>query len=221
LREHAFPNEESAYEQFEKKLVSDILPWQDPMLIKSSLPLSHLRHVQFNERPSTGEGNVVPTFHPTWFLAQADVVTEPSIMIRMSDMCSENSGINVRCAYRTLLFWSWNSQSRIDAFRFPFPHSVIPLGHTFGALAESLIDFDPEAFLPDVWSKASDPSHNRITKSRVCWEWQDPSRKVIDAINKDGHIAIETVCKEGEYLVALVKNGEMENGVPIGEAIAN
>jgi hypothetical protein len=53
----------------------------------------------------------------------------------------------------------------------------------------------------------------------VSWEWQDPNNKVIDAINKEGHLGIETVCKEVEYVVVLVKKGEIENGMPIGEPI--
>jgi hypothetical protein len=44
-----------------------------------------------------------------------------------------------------------------------------------------------------------------------------PSKKVLDAINKKGHVGIETVYREVEYIVALVKIGEKENGIPIGE----
>jgi hypothetical protein len=53
----------------------------------------------------------------------------------------------------------------------------------------------------------------------VWWEWQDPSKKVNDVIQKDEHIRIETVCKEVEYVVVLVKKGDIENGMPIGECI--
>jgi hypothetical protein len=108
---------------------------------------------------------------------------------------------------------------RIDAFHSIFPYLVIPLDHTFCALADSLTEFNSDSFLPDFWSKGTDPTRNCITESGVWWEWQDPSKKVIDVVNKEGHIGIETVCKEVEYVVVLVKIGEMENGMPIGESI--
>jgi len=38
----------------------------------------------------------------------------------------------------------------------------------------------------------------------------------MDAINKEGYLGLETVCKEVEYVVVLVKEGESENGVPVG-----
>jgi hypothetical protein len=52
----------------------------------------------------------------------------------------------------------------------------------------------------------------------VWWEWQDPSKKVNDAIN-ERHIRFETVFKVGEYVVVLVKKGDIENGMPIGGCI--
>ena len=94
---------------------------------------------------------------------------------------------------------------------------VIPLDHTFSALADSLTNFNSESFLPDFWSKEVDHTRNCITESGVWWEWQDPSNKVIAAISKEGHIGVETVRKKEEYVVALVKKGEIENGMPIGE----
>ncbi|KIM20255.1 hypothetical protein M408DRAFT_30507 [Serendipita vermifera MAFF 305830] len=70
-------------------------------------------------------------------------------------------------------------------------------------------------FLPDFWCKEIDPSQNSVTPSAVWWQWQDPSKKVLEAINKEGHLRIETVCKEVEYVVVLVKKGETESGIPI------
>jgi len=93
---------------------------------------------------------------------------------------------------------------------------VIPANYTFCALADTLTNYNDNSFLPDFWSKEVDPTNNCITESGIWWEWQDPSKKVADAISKDGHIGIETVYKSVEYLVVLVKKGESENGMPIG-----
>jgi len=95
--------------------------------------------------------------------------------------------------------------------------AVIPLNHTFGALVDTFNNFDSDAFIPDFWSKETDPTQNCVTLSGVWWEWQHPNKKVIDAINKEGHLGLETVSKEVEYVVVLVKKGEKENGRPIGE----
>jgi hypothetical protein len=80
------------------------------------------------------------------------------------------------------------------------------------------MDHTNDAYLPDFWSKDIDPTQNPVTPSGMFFQWQDPSKKVMDAINKKGHQGIETVCKDVEYIVALVKNGEQEHGMPIGEA---
>jgi hypothetical protein len=97
--------------------------------------------------------------------------------------------------------------------------SVIPHNHTFCALADDFTDFNSESFLPDFWVKEVDSNRNCITESGVWWEWQDPSKQVIDVIRKTGHKGIQTVRKKEEYIVALVKKGEAENGMPIGESI--
>lgn len=102
---------------------------------------------------------------------------------------------------------------------------VIPLDHTFGELADTVLDQDHEAPLPDFWSKTSDRSQNRATKSGICWEWQHPSTRVADVImkkRKDGSkesIAIEKVSIDGEYVVALVEKDGKEGGMPIGTSI--
>ncbi|KIM26147.1 hypothetical protein M408DRAFT_10010 [Serendipita vermifera MAFF 305830] len=70
-------------------------------------------------------------------------------------------------------------------------------------------------FLPDIWSRAKDGTQNRATESQLYFERQDPNEKIMDIINKDGYLGIESVFKEGEYVVALVKTGDKENGFPI------
>jgi hypothetical protein len=95
--------------------------------------------------------------------------------------------------------------------------SVVPLNHTFFALADSVVDFtDIEAPLPDFWIKVVDHAQNTVTDSGVKWEWQDPDTKVMDAMSKKGVVRLESVYKEAEYVVVLVKKGESENGIPIG-----
>ncbi|KIM20260.1 hypothetical protein M408DRAFT_30512 [Serendipita vermifera MAFF 305830] len=94
------------------------------------------------------------------------------------------------------------------------PH-FIPLNHTFCALADTYMQYDNDSFLPDFWSKGTDPSQNTVTPSGVCWEWQDPSKKVLDVIGQDGHLGLEAVHKGVDYVVVLVKKGEEERGMPI------
>ena len=49
--------------------------------------------------------------------------------------------------------------------------------------------------------------------------WQDPSKKIANAISKDKHIGIKTVYKSVEYLVVLVKKGVSESEMPVGTCI--
>lgn len=118
---------------------------------------------------------------------------EPSFNLPISDMCTENGETTME---------------------------VIPLDHTFGELADTVLDRDNDAPLPDFWAKKVDRTQNGVTPSGVFWEWQDPSTKVIDVImkKKDGKkesMCIEMVSKDGEYVVALVEKDEQENGMPI------
>jgi hypothetical protein len=96
---------------------------------------------------------------------------------------------------------------------------VIPLKHTFFALADIVVDFNSDAPLPDFWIKVIDHDQNTVTDSGVKWEWQDPDTKVMDAMSKEGVVRLESVCKEAEYVVVLVKEGKSENGIPIGVLI--
>jgi hypothetical protein len=99
---------------------------------------------------------------------------------------------------------------------------VITLDHTFSALADSVTNFDNDEPLPDFWSKKRDPEQNRVTPSGIWWEWQDPSMNVVDVIRRKNEygenesLGIESVVKEGEYVVVLLKENEMERGMPIG-----
>ena len=93
---------------------------------------------------------------------------------------------------------------------------MIPLDHTFGALVDTFNESNANAFIPDFWIREKNPLQNRRTSSALWWEWQDPDNTVLDAINKDGHLRIESVSKEGEYAVVLVKKGDLENGIPVG-----
>jgi len=87
---------------------------------------------------------------------------------------------------------------------------------TFWDLTETITNSNEDTFLPDVWSKTADATRNRVTESHTFYEWQDPNKKVQDAVNIEGYLGVESVCKDGEYVVALVKKGEDENGFPIG-----
>ncbi|KIM26139.1 hypothetical protein M408DRAFT_196768 [Serendipita vermifera MAFF 305830] len=91
----------------------------------------------------------------------------------------------------------------------------IPLNHTFCALADTYMQYDNDSFLPDFWSKGTDPLQNTVTPSGVCWEWQDPSKKVLDVIGQKSHLGLETVHRGVDYVVVLVKKGEEEQGMPI------
>lgn len=91
----------------------------------------------------------------------------------------------------------------------------VPLDSTIWTLTDTITNSNGQSFLPDLWSKGKDATRNRATESQLYFEWQDPDEKVMDIINKEGYLGIERVYKEGEYLVALVKAGEEENGFPI------
>ena len=102
----------------------------------------------------------------------------------------------------------------------------ITLGQTFGELADVVLNNDDDAVLPDFWSKKVDHERNCITHSGVTWEWQDPSKKVLDVFlskKEDGQkesLGIEKVAKEGEYVVALVQKDKKEGPLPVGETIS-
>jgi hypothetical protein len=102
----------------------------------------------------------------------------------------------------------------------------ISLDQTFGELADVVLNNDDDAVLPDFWSKKVDHERNRVTHSGVTWEWQDPSKKVLDVFmrkKEDGQkesLGIEKVTKEGEYVVALVQKDKKEGPLPVGEAIS-
>ena len=89
----------------------------------------------------------------------------------------------------------------------------MPTNATFWELAESI--FSSENFIPDLWLKKIDPNQNCVSK--LSYEWQDPNKKIVDAVNSDGSLGIESVYKEREYVVALVKKGERVRGFPIGK----
>lgn len=92
---------------------------------------------------------------------------------------------------------------------------LIPLDSTVWTLTDTITNSNGQFFLPDIWSRAKDGTQNRATESQLYFERQDPNEKIMDIINKDGYLGIESVFKEGEYVVALVKTGDKENGFPI------
>jgi len=94
----------------------------------------------------------------------------------------------------------------------------ISLEYTFADVAVDLLLLDPTIRLADFWVKRADENFNRVTESKLFWEWQLPHRKVCETpVTNNGKDSrtVEIVVGKKEYVVVLIN----DNGIERGKAV--
>jgi hypothetical protein len=96
---------------------------------------------------------------------------------------------------------------------------AISLEYTFADVAVDLFSLDPTIRLADFWVKRADENLNRVTESKLFWEWQLPHRKVCETpVTNNGKDSrtVEIVVGKKEYVVVLINDNGIERGKAVG-----